>query len=431
MKVCVYGLWHLGLVTAAGLVTKGHTVIGLDTTEIVDRLTAGELPIQEPGLSDAIADGIKNCTLSFTDNPEFAFKDVDVIWVTFDTPIDNNDNPNVDYIELKIVSIGDSLPDNIRLVISSQVPVGFTTRLLRALRVMSVSQPLKKVYIAYSPENLRLGSALTNFVYPERIVIGINPSEKQAFKPFFSTLSSDLYWMSIESAEMTKHAINTYLSLSICFANEIARLCDRTGASAGDVENGLRSDSRIGFKSYTRSGDAYSGGTLARDVITLTGLILKTNTDAPIITSITKSNKLHKDWIRQKCLVSMDNTLCNKLVLVIGLTYKPGTDTLRRSGALELCEWLHENRALVLAYDPSLTVRPIDLPPYIITDVGVLDSNLNGFSAIILLKDIHTNPDLKKRILTSPAVIIDPNGYLHSDVGINHKYFSVKGHPGV
>jgi|WetSurMetagenome_2_1015567.scaffolds.fasta_scaffold02829_11 UDPglucose 6-dehydrogenase len=426
MRVCVYGLWHLGIVTTAGLIKKWHTVVGLDWFDFdkISKLNKGEPPIFELGVSELLVDGINTSRLAFTNQPT-ALEDAEVVWVTYDTPINKNDAIDIDYIENMVMRIAPFLQDQTKLIISSQVPVGFTKKLERSL---VLKYPGKKIYIAYSPENLRLGNALDRFLNPERIIVGCHPEEKKEFEPFFNTLSQNIFWMNIPSAEMTKHAINSYLAMSICFANEIARICEQVGANTTEVELGLRSDRRIGYSSYTKSGDAFSGGTLARDVITLKDVIRRTNTDAHVISAITESNESHKSWIRMKCLETMNYNISGSSVLVFGLTYKEGTNTLRRSGALDLCEWLHEQGANVYAYDPILKPGEDNIPSYIHIIDKDLDHILNNCYAVIILKDLHVIFEATKTECIREKVVIDPNGYLlnmFKDTS-DMRYFSVR-----
>ena len=163
-------------------------------------------------------------------------------------------------------------------------------------------------------------------------------SRRKRLSPNYSTpfAGDRILWMSPESAEMTKHAINAFLALSVTFANEIASLCEAVGANAQEVEQGLRSESRIGSKAYIRPGRAFAGGTLARDVVTLTGIARETGESAELIAAILRSNEAHKTWALRR-LEAIFGKLDGVTVAILGLTYKPGTNTLRRSSAVELC----------------------------------------------------------------------------------------------
>jgi UDPglucose 6-dehydrogenase len=173
-------------------------------------------------------------------------------------------------------------------------------------------------------------------------------------------LCANLIWMSVESAEMTKHAINAFLATSVAFINEIAGLCELAGADAGEVERGLKSDQRIGPRAYLKAGPAFFGGTLARDIAYLTGMGRQYALPCPLFNGVDESNTRHKEWPRRR-LRELLGDLTGKRIAVLGLTYKPGTDTLRRSEAVELCRWLHEQGARAAAYDPAVRALPEDL----------------------------------------------------------------------
>ncbi len=166
--------------------------------------------------------------------------------------------------------------------------------------------------------------------------------------------------MGTESAEMTKHGINAWLALSVTFANELARLCEAVGADAREVERGLRSEPRIGQRAYIRPGAAFAGGTLARDVVALTRLAGEHDTPARLFPAILASNDAHKDWAFSRLKTLLD-PLAGSVVAVLGLTYKPGTDTLRRSGAVELAAKLLAAGVRVHCYDPVVRTLPPEL----------------------------------------------------------------------
>ena len=166
--------------------------------------------------------------------------------------------------------------------------------------------------------------------------------------------------MSIESAEMTKHALNAFLATSITFINEIATLCEQVGADATQVERGLKSERRVGPRAYLTPGGAFAGGTLARDVMFLSQLGETHGVPTHLLSSVKSSNDAHREWVKRRLLERL-GSIDGKTIGVWGLTYKPGTDTLRRSGSVELCRWLHAQGATVRAHDPAVTQLPADL----------------------------------------------------------------------
>jgi UDPglucose 6-dehydrogenase len=221
-------------------------------------------------------------------------------------------------------------------------------------------------------------------------------------------------WVSVESAEMTKHAINSFLAVSVTFANEIARLCETVGADASEVEQGLRSESRIGPKAYIRPGSAFSGGTLARDVVALTHLARDNGEPAELLSAILASNERHKNWAIRRLELICD-TLKGIEIAVLGLTYKPGTDTLRRSSAVETCAELLAQGAHVRCYDPVVN----SLPPQLCAArlCNNLSEAVRDVDAVIVATEW---PEIKladwKSLLPTmkqPPLILDANGFLN------------------
>jgi UDPglucose 6-dehydrogenase len=425
MKICVFGLWHLGSVISACLAKLGHTVVGLDfNKDCITYFQNAKAPVSEPGLNELIHENIRRKTLSFTSEPEIALAKIDVLWVGFDTPVDEKDNADFSLIVKNFEKISKLVPDQTKIIVSSQVPVGFTRYLQNEFQI---KYPGKKVYFAYSPENLRLGKSLKTFLEPDRIIIGVNSDEKEKFLPVFTTISDRLEWMSIESAEMTKHAINAFLATSICFANELATLCERVGANANDVERGLKTEERIGPKAYLTPGNAFSGGTLARDVRFLQNIGKKNLLPLYLINSVLESNDFHKTWIQRKCKEILGD-LNGKRITVLGLTYKPGTNTLRRSMSVELCEWIKDQGAEVTAFDPAIHELPQDLLAVISLSADLARSVETADCIIVATKW----PDFQKidtDIITMmrKKTIIDPSGCMEVLLGNVHtiEYFAV------
>ncbi len=410
MKICIFGLWHLGIVTAACLAKKGFTVVGLDLDSgIVSSIRQGKLPIHEPGLDELVACGCKEGRLTFTDDPR-ALQDAEMAWITFDTPVNEDDCADVEFVEKNIASIMSYIKDGAAVIISSQVPVGFTRRIEEKY---ASNYPDRKVTFAYSPENLRLGKAISVFENPGRIIIGIrNLQDKDKFLPLFSNLCNRLEWMRIESAEMTKHAINSFLAASVVFANEIAVLCEKVGADAKEVERGLRSEERIGPKAYICPGAAFSGGTLARDINFLITLSKEAEQKTFLFEAIRDSNTYHKDWVKRKCKECFPN-LKNKIIAVLGLTYKPGTNTLRRSLAVELCQWFAAEGARVKVFDPEIkdlsgSLKGIMLP------CESIEEALKGVDCVVIATAHPAFRENSSLIvdLAQQKVVIDANGFL-------------------
>ncbi len=352
MKIVVQGLWHLGTVTAA-CCARHFQVVGLDFDAAnVAKLNSGMAPLFEPGLDNLLAAGIAAKKLSFTTDPKIACAKANVLWVAYDTPVNDNDESDVNFVLGNLRRALPSLPNDALVLISAQLPVGTCAKLEREL---------PQFHFACSPENLRLGKAIDAFEKAERAVVGIRTDAKKTlleelFKPF----AAQVIFMRTESAEMVKHALNSFLALSITFINEVARLCEHTGADAKEVSIGLKSEPRIGPKAYLGPGGPFAGGTLARDVVTLSKLAEANGEKISVIPAIKQSNDLHRGWAFRR-LLSRLGALRGKKIAVLGLTYTTNTDTLRRSAAVELCQQLLQAGAQVSAFDPSVKSLPAEL----------------------------------------------------------------------
>ncbi len=380
MKVAVLGLWHLGAVTAACTAAAGHDVVGFDPdAATVDGLAQARPPVNEPGLADLLRTEMATGRLRFTTDRTDVVGGADVVWITFDTPVDDDDRADVDAVVAEVEQTFAALPDRAVVLISSQVPVGTTARLERSFARVAAG---RTVAFACSPENLRLGKAIDVFMHPDRVVLGVREAwARERLQALLAPITDRLEWMSIESAEMTKHAINAFLATSVTFINEIATLCEQAGADARDVERGLKTEKRIGPGAYLGPGGAFAGGTLARDVVFLRALGRQVQRETPLMDGVESSNRTHRQWPRRR-LASVLGSLGGRTIAVWGLTYKPGTDTLRRSTAVELCRWLIEQGAVVRAHDPKAVALPPELSA--VTRTATPEEAAAGADAIVV-----------------------------------------------
>lgn len=367
--IAVVGLWHLGSVTAACMANAGFEVIAFDSeSQVIQAFNEGKTPVYEPGLEALIEQAQRARKLVFTNHAN-DIASADLVWITFDTPVDEQDVADVDFVRTKVMQLLPYIKHGATILISSQVPVR-TTRSL--LQFDNQHYPDKHHTFAYSPENLRLGKAIQVFQKPDRVVIGVSSdTDKQKLITLFQPFTQDLIWMTLESAEMTKHALNAFFATSVVFINELATLSEQVGADASEVEQGLKTEERIGPKAYLRAGAAIGGGTLARDVTFLNQLSQQYNLSTPLLSSILQSNANHKLWSCGR-IKEVFPELRGKTVALLGLTYKVGTDTLRRSTAVEIGMWLHQQGACVIAYDPAIK----SLPEYLCESIH-LKSSLN------------------------------------------------------
>lgn len=421
MNITIVGLWHLGSVTAACLAESEHNVTGLDFDEaVIRKLNAGQAPLLEPGLDELIRQGLTSGRLRFTIDPDLALRNADLVWITYDTPVDENDRADVDYVIKQVARLFSHLKDETLVLISSQVPVGTTRRLEDMFRSIC---PQQKASFGYSPENLRLGKAIVAFRQPDRVVVGLrDASDRPRVAALLAPLTQRIEWMSVESAEMTKHALNAFLATSVVFANELAAVCEQVGADAKEVERGLKTETRIGPKAYLSPGGAFAGGTLARDIAFLTQLGADNNVPLRLIPAVRFSNDEHKNWPRRK-LNELSSNLKNQRIAVWGLTYKPGTDTLRRSGSVELCAWLAKQGARVHAHDPVIKELPRELTGIMTLHATPLAA-VEGASVLVIATEWPEYHALSAQdvvsVMSNPSVI-DANRFLARTLGADRR----------
>ncbi|HEY9676813.1 MAG TPA: nucleotide sugar dehydrogenase [Drouetiella sp.] len=414
MKVAVVGLWHLGCVIAACLGKAAHEVVGIDENRsVIADLVLGKPPIAEPGLEELCKASVQAGLLRFSSDFASA-ADADLVWVAYDTPVDENDRADVDFIKEKMQLLLPHLKPDTLVMISSQVPVGFTRELMQFANEKLAD---KNLLFAYSPENLRLGKAISVFTNPDRVVVGIS-DERARLKviDLFSKFTEKIVWMSIESAEMTKHALNAFFALSVSFINEVASVCEAVGADAKEVEQGLKTEERIGSKAYLGPGAAFAGGTLARDIEFLNQLSIAHNLKNPILGAVRPSNESHKKWPARRLSQKLI-TVKGQVIAVLGLTYKPGTDTLRRSSSIELCEWLVEQGAIVQAHDPAIKELPEELKGKINLKATVREA-LDGARAVVVATEWPEFKEISAEQLLSlvqDPIVLDANAFLKNN----------------
>ena len=426
MKICVQGTWHLGSVTAACLADIGHKVIGLDyDTNVINSLSKGKAPIYEPGLDDLIGKGLAEKRLSFFDRPIDQIIDQDILWIAYDTPVDDDDQADIEFVFDQVEKTIPYLPLGITVLVSSQMPVGSIRRLEK---LTQKNHPELKIGFAYSPENLRLGKAIDIFMNPDRIVVGIRSKRDQnKIRKMLLPITEKIEWMTIESAEITKHAINAFLATSITFANEIATVCELTGADAKQVERGLKSEQRIGPKAYLSPGSAFAGGTLARDIQFLNQVGDNEGIKLPLLSSVKPSNDQHKSWAMRRLLAKFRD-ISGKKITLWGLAYKPGTDTLRRSLAVELANELIEKGVILTIHDPLVKSLPDTWKGKVIRSSHPLDSVFEADALVVATEcAIYKEVEVAKIPSIAPGImILDANHYLDSMLNLEGiEYISV------
>lgn len=415
-KVCVIGLWHLGLVSAAGLADLGYEVVGTDTDErLIANIGRGKLPIFEPGLEELIKKTATSKKLCFESNPSSAVAGSKTVLITYDTPVDDDDRVDLTKLDETLQAILPSLTRDSLVIIHSQVPVGSCERWQKEIEAAC---PGGSIDLIYSPENLRLGQAISLFKRPDMIVIGAETEQaRRKADAFYQAFPVDKFFVSLRTAEIAKHALNAFFAMSISFANEIGNLCDALGADGLQIAQILKKDSRIGAKAQVRPGLGFAGATLARDLRALQDLGKKLGVPTVLTDTVFEINQRQIERVVRIVEEYFEGKLSDKILTVLGLTYKPGTSTLRRSASIEIIQRLHAKGARIQAHDPKA-----DLSEY--TGEKCFDfvsdpyAASQGSQGILLLTEWPEYKELSfekiKKAMTHPF-LLDAKNYLTAD----------------
>jgi UDPglucose 6-dehydrogenase len=300
-----------------------------------------------------------------------------------------------------------SIPAGTLVLLSSQVPAGF----LAGLEKRWADHGL---HFACAPENLRRGEAVRTFEAAERLVVGVRrEADRERLQLLLGPLGVRIEWMSPESAEMTKHALNAWLATSVAFVNEAARLCQAAGADVEEVLRGLRSDPRVGDRPYFAPGVAFSGGTLSRDLRYLGRLAAERGAEAPLARAVLESNAAHQRWTLEAVRGALAG-LPAPAVALLGLSGKVGTDALRHSAPLQLALALERHGVRVRAHDPGLRALPAAVASRITLFPDLADALAGADAAVLATPWPHyagLGPDDFLRTMRRPC-IIDPSGRL-------------------
>lgn len=348
-NICIIGLWHLGMVNAVGFAEKGFRVYGLELDEsALNKLAKCIPPLFEPGLQEKMKHHMDAGNLKFT-NDINTIKKADFLLIAYDTPVNEKDEVDLTPIIEAVNKSSALLNPDTPVVIISQIPLGTSEKLEK---IIKKKNPGWTSGVAYIPENLRLGTAIERFLQPDMIVIGTGtPEVEKKVLYLYQDFKTKIFTMDLKSAEMVKHALNTYLATAITFGNEIARLSEKLGANGVKVAQALKGDKRIG-KAPILPGLGFSGGTIARDVTQLLKFSKEKKYKSGLLLNIVKSNKQTFTDVIDKLDQAMGN-LNGKTIGILGLTYKPGTSTLRRSPAIKLMQLLRNKKARCIGFDPK------------------------------------------------------------------------------
>lgn len=354
MNIAVVGTGYVGLVTGTCFAETGNHVVCVDINEKkVKSLREGVIPIFEPGLDVLFERNTKEGRLHFTTNLAEAVEKAHIIFLALPTPPGEDGSADLSYILGVAKDLGGIITDYKVIVDKSTVPVGTAEKVSSIL----AEQLSKKLFdVVSNPEFLREGVAVEDFMKPDRVVVGTRSERarklmKQLYEPFVRQ-GNPIYFMDERSAELTKYAANSYLAMRISFMNEIANLCEKTGANVDQVRIGMGSDSRIG-KRFLFPGIGYGGSCFPKDVQALAKTASDFSYDFKILKSVMKVNGIQKGVLTKKIKKYYKNELVGKTIAVWGLAFKPNTDDIREAPALVIIDELLQLGVKVRVFDPE------------------------------------------------------------------------------
>ncbi|MBC7900471.1 MAG: UDP-glucose/GDP-mannose dehydrogenase family protein [Saprospiraceae bacterium] len=353
MHIAVIGTGYVGLVTGACFAEFGVdvTCVDVDVTKI-EKLQQGIIPIYEPGLDQIVEKNVKAERLHFTTDIKAAVEQALVVFLAVGTPPQEDGSPDMSYYRQAAKDVAEAMNGYKVLVTKSTVPVG-TGKWLREF----VTENLKidtNFGVASNPEFLREGAAIQDFMRPDRVVIGSNEEEavsvmKDLYRPLY-LIETPVVITSLEAAELIKYAANAFLATKITFINEVANLCDAIGCDVHDVARGMGMDNRIGRK-FLHPGPGYGGSCFPKDTRALTTVADQFGVETRIVDAVIEANERQRDAMIPK-IEKLVGDLKDKQIGVLGLSFKPETDDMRESPAIEIIHAMIERGAKVRAFDP-------------------------------------------------------------------------------
>ena len=352
MKIAVVGTGYVGLVVGVCLAENGNSVVCVDNDEKkVEALRRGEIPIYEPGLAEMIPRNVAEERLRFTTDLGTAVQQSEILFIAVGTPQDEDGSADLRHVLAVADGIGRHMNGYKVIVNKSTVPVGTTEKVRKAVSAVT-SHPFA---VVSNPEFLKEGTAVEDFLKPDRVVIGADDERARAvmcelYAPFVRT-GNPVLVMDSASAELTKYAANAMLASRISFMNEIANLCDRLGADVGQVRRGMGTDSRIG-SSFLFPGIGYGGSCFPKDVKALIKTAEEAGLDLRVVKAVDEANQAQRRVLVPRIAAHL-GTLKGKVIAVWGLAFKPRTDDMREAPAAAVIDGLLEAGASVRAYDPK------------------------------------------------------------------------------
>ena len=351
-KICVIGTGYVGLVTGTCFSDMGHQVICLDINEKrIQQLNQGVMPIYEPGLKQIVEQNVEAGRLNFTTSYQEALKEVDFAFIAVGTPSSDDGEADLQYVKMAANSIAENLNHPLIIVNKSTVPVG-TGDLVSEIILSQNGSKMRRFAVVSNPEFLREGSAVSDFMNPDRVVLGsTDPASAQKVAELYEALRSPILITDLRTAEMIKYASNAFLATRISFINEIANICESLDADVREVAHGMGMDSRIG-PSFLDAGLGWGGSCFPKDVKALTHMATTRGAHPQLLQAVMDINQNQRHRAAAKLEKALGG-LEGKTVGVLGLSFKPNTDDIRYAPALDIIRLLLEKGAVVQAFDPQ------------------------------------------------------------------------------
>jgi UDPglucose 6-dehydrogenase len=355
MKIAMIGTGYVGLVSGTCFAEFGHEVVCVDKdASKIERLKRGEIPIFEPGLDSLVTSNVEAGRLFFTTDLAVAAKDAEAIFIAVGTPSRRGDgHADLTYVFAAAEEIADNLHNYAVIVTKSTVPVGTGDRVEALIRKR---RPDADFDVASNPEFLREGAAIEDFMRPDRVVVGTDSERardvmRRLYRPLFLNETPVLF-TDRRTSELTKYAANAFLATKITFINEIADLCEATGANVQDVARGIGLDGRIG-KKFLHAGPGYGGSCFPKDTKALLQTANEFGTTVSIIDAVVHANDARKKRMADRIAHALGDNLAGKRIAVLGVTFKPNTDDMRDAPSLDIIPALQKAGASITAFDPE------------------------------------------------------------------------------
>jgi UDPglucose 6-dehydrogenase len=431
MRIAMIGTGYVGLVSAACFAEFGVEVVAVDNNQNkIDRLLKGSIPIYEPGLDDMVARHAAAGRLNFTTDLKQAVQNVDAVFIAVGTPSRRGDgHADLTHLFAAAEEIAHSLTGDALVVTKSTVPVGTGRRLQQLFAKL---RPDVSIEVASNPEFLREGSAIEDFLRPDRIVAGVeSPHARQVLDRLYRPLNltqTPILFTSIETAELIKYATNSFLATKVTFINEIADLCEKVGADVQAVAHGLGLDRRIGSK-FLHPGPGYGGSCFPKDTTALLRIAEEANVPQRIVESVVAVNEGRKRNMVRRIVQACGGSVRGHTLAILGVTFKPNTDDIRDSPALVIIPALQAEGAVIQAYDPEgMAAADAELPG-VIWCQDVYGAMENADAVVILTEwNVFRALDLEhaKRLLRRPIMVDLRNIYEpHEMMAAGFSYSSI------